>query len=239
MKTNQRRHSQEFGFTLIELIVALSLLAVVTTIAYGALSGILHTKQILDDSRDTRAVAHAILLRLSRELQLADPKSVLLPPKDNPKSPYPARVTLVGEPKEIGNNRNGDTLTFLALEGGQYMPDGGAHSGVVQITYRVEKDPDSNESGENETFYLVREETPLLRPAENAYKKSMVFPLTKNLVSLQFKYYDRDNEEWLSFWGKNDRVGLPAMVQFTFQLRSSRGQVKTLSSTVPLKATAG
>lgn len=238
MKNSRLKNNGELGFTLIELIVALSLLAVVTTIAYGALSGILHTKQILDDSRDMRAVAHAILLRLSRELQLADPKSVLLPPKDNPKAPYPARVTLVGEANDMGHERSGDSLTFLALEGGQYLPDGGTHSGVVQISYRVERDPEANETGEDETFYLVREETPLIRPAEKAYKKSMIFPLTKDLVSLQFKYYDRENEEWLPYWGKNDRVGLPAMVHFTFRLRSPRGQIKTLSSTVPLKATS-
>ena len=39
----------------------------------------------------------------------------------------------------------------MALEGGQYLPDGGTHSGVVQITYRVDKDPEAR-SGEEPRY---------------------------------------------------------------------------------------
>jgi hypothetical protein len=121
------------------------------------------------------------------------------------------------------------------MEGGQYLPDGGAHSGIVQISYRVEKDPDQ-QNGPNSTYYLIRQETPYIRPFDKAYQKTMIFPITRDLVSLEFRYLDKEDGGWSNDWGKDTRINLPRLIHFSLQLRSPRGTIETFATTVPMRS---
>lgn len=223
------------GFTLIELVIALGIFGIVMSIAYFSLSSITQAKQVLDDTRDNRFVADAILSRMTRELQLAFAGLALMPPQDRLSQPYPAKVCLVGEEDTLRNGQPGDRINFLAMEGGQYLPDGGAHSGIVQISYRVEPDPDQPLSSDS-TYYLVRQETPYIRPFEKAYEKTMVFPITRRLIGLEFRYLSRDEDEWSKTWGEDDRLNLPRLVQLTVKIRSPQGIIDSFTTSVPFRA---
>lgn len=226
------------GFTLIELVIALGIFGVVMSIAYLSLTSITAAKKAIDETRDSGAVANAVLSRMTRELQLAFAGLPLMPPPDQLGQPFPAKINLIGEEDTLSNGLPGDRITFLAMEGGQYLPDGGSHSGIVQITYRVERDPDQPQSREA-TYYLIRQETPYIRPFEKAYEKTMIFPITKDLVALQFRYMNPEEEnQWSSTWGKDARVNLPRIVHFTLQIRSPQGTIETYSTSVPLRSKA-
>ena len=169
---------------------------------------------------------------MAREIQLASSVK-LLPPKKTPNQPYPSNVYLEGNQEDLGDGRRADTLTFMANEGGQYLPDGGTHTGFVQISYRVEKDPDDRDS--LAPFYLIREETPETsrsQAPDQLYDKSMVFPVTKLIHSLEFRYFDPDQKEWSTTWN-NQHQDLPALVEFTIKLESSDGQVESFTTAVP------
>ena len=240
----------EHGLTLIEVVLAISILAVMITLNYQIVRSIIEAKQILDDRRDGMFIANSILTRLSRELQLAIGDRSLLPacgsaqaqPAQAAGSGQPQgqqqsapRLVLTGEQGSSGSAGRGDSITFLAREAGQYVPDGGTHSGVVQISYRVEPNPDAKNSAEP-TFLLIRDELPYSRPVERACEKAIRFPITQNLLSLELKYFDRRNNEWVDAWN-NDRSGrLPAMIQFSIKLLTPAGQVETYTSAVPLKS---
>lgn len=228
------KKQRQSGFTLVELVIALGIFGIVMTVAYLSLTSITEAKQTLDDTRDVGQVADAVLSRMTRELQLAFAGLPLMPPPDNLGTPYSSKVNLIGEEDSLPNGMPGDRITFLAMEGGQYLPDGGAHSGVVQISYRAERDPDkpSNE----ESYYLVRQETPYTRPFDKAYQKTMIFPVTRDLVSLQFRYLEKNGDAWTGTWGKDANVNLPRLVHFTLQIRSPRGSIETFSTSVPLRA---
>lgn len=223
------------GFTLLEIVLALTILGIMMTVAYSALGSITTSKRALDDNRDIRAIANSVLIRLRRELQLAFNQLPLLPPRDDLEKRYPARINLIGEKGSLANGNPGDRITFMALEGGQYVPDGGTHSGVVQVTYRAADNP--NATGAGADGVLVREEVPYQRPFEKAWDKAMVFPVTERLVSLEFAYYDEDDETWLDSWGgEGGKDGLPQMVRFTLALRAPSGKVQTYSTIVALRA---
>lgn len=233
MRTPEQKHS---GFTLIELVIALAILAIIMSICYNSLSGIIRTKSSLDDSRDATALANAVLTRMTRELQLAVSDVAILAPANDLKKAYPSSISMIGEEKKVGGKAN-DRITFLAQEGGQYLPDGGTHAGIVQISYRVEQDPESRSgSRRDQSYYLVREEIPYyVRPLEKAYKKAMIFPITKSLVELQFRYFSEDSESWITTWGKDPNVRLPKMVEFTVGIKSPQGVVRRYTTTVPLR----
>lgn len=228
-----------YGFTLIEVIIAISILSMILSIAYSALNQIISSKRMLDDRRDAGLIADAVLLRMTRELQLIyldeTGRVLLLPPRDKVDEKVPPNATIIGEPSKLDNGEPGDSIKFLALEGGQYLPDGGTHSGIVQISYRVEPDPDQ-QRGSQATYYLIRDETPYKTDPKEAYKDSMIFPVTANLVSLGFEYYDQEKEEWATTWGEENKRKLPSMIRFSISMRSPAGVVETYATAVPIRA---
>ncbi len=219
------------GFTFLELIIAIAILAMIMGVTYSSLSQIIRSKKLLDDARDSKAIADAILVRLTREFQLAFPDGALMPPANKLTQPYPGQPRVLGAAKPGRDNANLDSISFLALEGGQYLPDGGSHTGVVQITYRAEPDP---EDRTGQRIYLIRDEVPYTRPYESAYKKRMTFPITNNLVSLSFRYYDEKTETWVSEWGQPPRTWIPSIIKFSFQIRSPLGKVNEYESMIYL-----
>lgn len=220
------------GFTLIEIVLAISILAIIMTVSYSALYQITVSKQALDDARDVKVIASSVLRRLTRELQLAYTQAVLMPPPENLTSLYPSRTFMRGASPADGADST--FLTFLALEGGQYVPDGTVSTGLVQITYRVERPP--AEERDEDTYYLVREEVPYMRPFDDAYRQRMVFPVTSRITELQFRFLDLQNDRWVESWGEGDRLGLPPVVKFTIVLRSPRGRDYTFTSSVALRS---
>ncbi len=225
---------KQHGFTLLEIIISITLLIFIAGIAYSSLRGIIRSKDILEDQREARMVASSVLRRMARELQLAYSGIPIMQPEDNRNENYSNRTYLAGEPGKQGEN-SADAITFMALEGGQYLPDGGTHSGVVQISYRVAPDPEGQEINGSKTYYLVREEMPNLRPYQKAAERAMRFPLTKNLLSLQFRYYDPEEDAWVSDWGGGKRVKLPSMVKMRIEMISDDGVKKTYMTAVPLR----
>jgi prepilin-type N-terminal cleavage/methylation domain-containing protein len=251
MNVEPRRKSED-GFTLMEVALAISILAVMITMNYQIVRSIIQAKQVLDDRRDGMFIANSVLTRLSRELQLAVKDYPLLPscgsaqiqqdtpPNNAAGGPAAAqaqnapRFVLLGEQGSSGRSGRGDSIAFLAREAGQYVPDGGTHSGVVQISYRVEQNPDSRNSAEP-TYALIREEVPYRRPLERACSKALRFPITQNLLSLEFQYFDSRTNEWVQTWDDARAARLPSMVQFSVKLLTPNGEVENYTSAVPLR----
>lgn len=228
------------GFTLVEVVIAFALLGLVVSTAYGALTSIMRSKQILDDERGAQALADSILTRLARELQMATAEETLLPPPNvvpaasssngTPQKP----VSLEGFTATVPDGGRADTITFLASEAGQYLPDGSGNSGIVQITYRVAEDPEGRDR-EPRRYYLIREELPYVLPADSAYERRMVFPITRDLVEFRIRYFSRKFRRWEEEWGRNPEDDkLPALIEFKIDTLSSTGKLMSFTSAVPI-----
>lgn len=228
---SSRVRAPESGFTLIELIISIGILGGIMVTGYGALNQITRSKQILDEQREGSILAGAVVNRIARELQLAYGEAPLMPPPNAPNERYNRRKSLIGESVALANGGFGDRISFLALQGGQYVPDGATHTGLVQITYRVEKAPPEEKL---DTFYLVRDEVPYERPFEKAFKKIMTFPLSSQLVSFRVRYYFADDDEWLSQWGDDAHLKLPSLISFAVVLRTPSGREESYSTSVAL-----
>ncbi|MBX7145180.1 MAG: prepilin-type N-terminal cleavage/methylation domain-containing protein [Oligoflexia bacterium] len=232
----KRRHlASKAGFTLIEIVIALGIFGIVMAVGYSSLQGIISAKYALDDARDLRALADAILGRLTREIQLAVADVPLIPDKDKLDQPNSPKLNMLGAHDTLRGDASSDSLSFLALEGGQYLPDGGSHSGIVQISYRLAKDPEAA-VGDEDSYMLIRDELPFVRPYQRAYDRIMTFPIATNILSLSFSYLDQQSGELLNTWGTDNKLGLPRLVRLSITLRSPKGQVETFTTSVPLRA---
>lgn len=233
----QNRHKgttiREGGFTLIEITIAISILAVMFILNYRIIKGLIESKIEIDDKREAIFIANSVITRLTKELQLAVPKPKLAPPCDSPNSP-PSTYSLLGEDGASSQSGKGTTLTFTAKEAGQFIPGGTTHSGAVQITYRLEPDPDQK-GDKNAPMLLVREEIPNRRPYDLACKDVIRFPISNRVVNLEFKYYDKASG-WETGWSGGRANNLPEIIQFSISLKSPRGAVATYTSAVKLTA---
>jgi prepilin-type N-terminal cleavage/methylation domain-containing protein len=226
------------GFTLIEVVISISILVIILSTAYSAITQIISTKKILDDKRDVSIVASSIIRRLGKELQLATDENPIIC-----STTTPSTLKFAGSTKDSGCQGIDDGLTFVAMEGGQYLPDGGIHTGLVQITYRLTKDPEKKQNGLSS---LVREEIPYTVPNTNdpkaweeakkkAFEKRMVFPVAENVTSFNLKYYDVNQNQWLNEWGVNQKE-VPAMIYYSISLVSPLGSEETYATAVPISA---
>ena len=253
MKERSRR-AQHFGrkvagFTLLEVTIAIAILAVMLTLNYRILKGVINAKQLIDDRRDGIYIANSVLTRMVRELQLTV-KRPLLPacesasaqnpnaadPADTPTPTDPSQPPIGARPVLLAESGlDGASITFLAKEAGQYVPDGGTHAGIVQITYRVAKDP--NQTGSpNGGLVLIREEIPNTKPLAKACKNVLRFPITNNLVGLRFQFYDGRKKTWNEAWNGQQASMLPEIIQFTISLRSPAGTVQSYTTSVHISS---
>jgi hypothetical protein len=211
--------------------MALGILSVMVLLNYGIIKSLVESKVEIDDRRQAIFVANSVLNRLTRELQLAgkDPK---LPPPCDGSSTARSNAVLIGEGGSASGGK-GASLTFSAKEAGQFMINGGTHSGAVQLTYRVAPDTDENNQSTGGVV-LLREEIPNRQPFQLACKDIIRFPITNKLVNIQFMYYDKKAQSWESSWTEQRSSTLPDAIQVSVTLKSDRGNVQTYTTAVQL-----
>lgn len=230
------------GMTLVEVVMALAILSILLTVAIGSLSSINSSKRALDDYQDVYLVAQSLLRRMTRELQLVScdldsnskctqGKGIILAPDDQSSSSRPVLRSSVNKT----NSKSSSDITFLAMDAGQYLQEQESNLGLVQINYSLKKSESSKEDAQ--LFELVREEVPYIEPAEEAYRKAIVFPVAKNVVQMSFEFYDMVSGEWLSEWG-NDKTGntkLPSIIRCIIVIRSANGIDVTFRTAVAIR----
>ena len=226
MNFTTQRHIQSRGFTLIEIIIAISILAIIVGIAYGSFSQILRSKIILDDQSDVDSIGQTLMSRLAHELQSAY-KAALLP-ECGEKQTATTSEYFRGHKDSSSDGQSFDSVTFITRDGGQYMPDGGTHTGDVQLQYLVAPDPDNAN-----TPTLYRREIPVIRPVDRACENKLNFPIVGNISSLSFRYYDSQNSKWLDTWGsETTQSPMPRFVYIKAKIKSPRGEIHSYETMV-------
>jgi prepilin-type N-terminal cleavage/methylation domain-containing protein len=225
------------GFTLIEVVLAISLLAGIMLTIYQVVGQLARAKQLADMKRDITVIADSLLGRLVRELQLAYAAGSPLmgePDTTNPDDGRNVYMSLI--PGQSNNGARSDQILFLALDAAQFFPEGGTQSGVVQIRYVLRPDPEAPR--DNDSLVLVREETPVIQPPEEAYRRMVVFPLASQVVSLAFTALDGDESQWVSTWGEKPRTSrLPSLIQINLVLRRGDGALESFQTAVAIRTT--
>lgn len=227
------------GFTLIEVIFAITIFALMMGIGYKSVTQVLSIKKKIDEERDLQQIALSVLSRLTHELQLASSNSSdsnnsgqpLMAPCSEQNKKYGKSIYFLSDKGDAGGRANTAAfITFIAPGIGQMLPNGSQNNGIVQITYKADK-----ESRNENLLTLVREEVPLIRPIEKACKKEVSFKITDNLLGLRFRFYDAENEKWSSTWGEDSQNRIPDYIIVDLKLKTNSGKVGTYSVAVSPK----
>jgi type II secretory pathway pseudopilin PulG len=187
--------------TLIEVIVALVILVVMTTVSWEVLSSSIVINDLLSRSDESARSARVVLSTLRRELQLAYLTS-------NREAELTYRTVFVGE------DDNPDSLYFASLSHQRIYTDS-RECDQTEITIWGESMPSDRGSG---TVVFHRESQ---RIDERPDEDGRIYPLAYNVRSFNLRYLDQTLDKWVEEWDSRaaetlDR--LPRAVQIALVL---------------------
>jgi len=232
MSRNHVSSNSQSGFTLIEILLALSIFAVLLTFLLQFITRTTTTQHLVTERQNQLLIGQSLLNRLHKELQLVDDNNSrsLMPIPLSGAQSKGRSIYFRGMAINLDNGKRGDTVSFLAVDAGQSLPGRRPSQGVMQITYRVAPDPDNINS-----FVLVRDETPFNADIDTAMQDRITFPIAHNLLSFQMSYLHDDSNSWRQDWGSKVDERLPHVVSVVFTVAGADGgPAKTFFSTISI-----
>lgn len=201
------RTRQSAGFTLLELLVAMSLMVVVAGSLYTSLhTGFTARRSAMAAVEPTSQAINAI------ELLKQDVVGVI--PIDGALA-----ESFIGTSGRSSKGEDADSVAFFTTQ--VYADDGELVGGVGKIELELQQDTDEG----RENFRLVRKVTRNLLSPKGVDPEEQV--LCRNVTSLNLRYFDGDS--WLDTWDSTaDANSLPLAMEMEIQVAYEvAGGVKT------------
>jgi len=178
------------GFTLIEVLVAISLLAIVLTAVYGIFGGVNSAKLRLDRDSADYHLARVVFDRLGRELhgvyfRRGDQTTMLRGGINEHNEPFLELTTTA--------------VTLLSATG----------SGISEVRYRLAQDLEVDKSRQ----VLLRSERS--RQSATVPVDERMMRLAPNVASLSLRFFS--NDRWQEQWDAR-QDGLPQLVEISLEI---------------------
>jgi general secretion pathway protein J len=187
-----RNQRSEQGFTLVEVLVAISILAILLTSVYGIFSSVSLTRERLDADSAEYHRARVLFDRLGREL-----RGAYFQPRD---------LDLIFAGRSAAENAFELELTTTAVS-----PLSQTGSGIAKVHYLLVEDQEADSGG----LVLMRSERPVHEQIDEGTAGMM--RLVPGIESLTLRFYA--NGQWQTAWDGRTS-GLPALVEIALQLRT-------------------
>ncbi|MBN1932900.1 MAG: prepilin-type N-terminal cleavage/methylation domain-containing protein [Desulfobacterales bacterium] len=171
------------GFTLLEILIAIFIFAVVITTIFGSYHSIFNKNEAITETIRTYETAKNCLSRMIFDLQsiYVPLKPQYRPPGFND-PPYPYRI--IGDTYDAGNT----SFSRLRFTSFAHIPFGKSpQTGIAEIVYYVQTEDDDR---------LVLRRSDKMYPYELFEEKRSDPLLCRNIKSLTFKYYDQEGIEY-------------------------------------------
>jgi general secretion pathway protein J len=205
------------GFTLVEVMVAVGILAMVTTLVWGSFRDTLRTKSAIEVQSARYRTVRIALERVAREISQAYLSQ-------NEDTTQEFRRTFF-----IGKRRSDlDELRFSYF-GHQRLYQDADECDTAQVAYFGARDREHN------WVNLMRRETRRLANLRVEDAPGATDILCDDVVRLRFDYWDARDKQWRDEWattsvdGQPDR--LPAKVRITLVVHDERGKEVPFTTT--------
>lgn len=171
------------GFTLIEVMIAVAILAGMSLALFGASSQMINSKVLVEDRDDAQHSVSFALNRMSEDLNMAY----------FVKSRALLGTAFEGEISFLGKE---DRIDFVSFSHLRFLKNA-KESDSAEISYYLEADPDDPDS----KILMRRESTTIDRNLEEG---GMAYQVLKGVRFLEFRYLpagkDPTKDEWKSVW---------------------------------------
>ncbi len=201
----QMGKTESKGFTLLEILIALFIFAIVLTTVFASYTGTLSLVDETESRAEMYDMARTALERIREDLESAYLPETLKEQKEAFKE-----EGFVGADQEI-NGKSADTLRFCSRAHIDFTLEGRGLENA-RISYYLK------ESENGGSFSLYRSDTPIFERASNENEAGVV--LCDDLTSINFIYYDAYGEAHSSWDSKegNFKNKLPSRVSVIIEL---------------------
>jgi general secretion pathway protein J len=211
-----------WGFTLIEVMLAMAILAFITSIMWGSFSQMAKNKKALEAAQERTHTVRVALMRMARELEMAYLAEVF-----DMSLPYKPTFFTASSQASV------DEVSFSAFAH-QRLRAGLAEGDTAVISYYGARDPD-----DPRVTNLMRRETRRLQAEDPKSLPGESYVLCPDVASVKFSFYDHRKKEWQREWDTNT-VGadyLPTHIRITLTVIDEHGQEVTYSTDARIQVT--
>jgi len=207
------------GFTLIEVLLAIFIFAVVISLIFTAYTGAIRIMNETDSQAGVQRMASITLERMTEDLESLS-LSAWIKPGGTSENVLSGRF--LGENLEV-EGRSADRIRFLSRAGisfGNSVTGGG----MAEISYYLTQEGDEGD------FILYRSETPALEPSPE--KETGGLELCRGLRAIEISYMNGNSEvseEWDSDAAETKNQ-LPRLVTLTLSFRDPSGDEEAVYS---------
>jgi general secretion pathway protein J len=192
--------SSRRGFTLLEIIVSLSVLALIATLTFSTVANAIQIRDTLEEDDAVNQSARIAMSRIRRDLSLA-----YLTTNTGAVATY---FTLF-----VAQNGDPDRLWFASLAH-QRLYRGAREGDQTEITYWTEDDPNTRGA-----LALMRREAPRIDHAPE--RGGVIAPIAYGVAGFDVRFLDSTTKEWMEEWdstGADTPNRLPRAAQVTLTL---------------------
>ncbi len=218
------RRTRGRGFTLIEVLISIAILAAITSLLFGAFAALKRSKDGLSRTQDRQREARLAMARMTRELQSAYLSAHM-----------PLNQALLVQKTIFKGERGtpGDRVDFTAFANARLERDSHV-SDQCELSYYSSPNPDG--SGTNDLVRRIDTELDLLPT-----KGGKVEVLATDIDLFDLQYLDAQTGQWQESWDTTQTTGqldrLPLQVRIILVLnggsrassQSGRGKVRLVT----------
>jgi general secretion pathway protein J len=209
------RSRQQHGFTLIEIMLALALMAFLTSLLWGTFAQTAKVKMRIETAQDRTHTVRVALMRMSREIEMAFVSFEATSTQDR-------RTMFSG----ISHSEY-DELRFSWF-GHMRMRADAAEGDTALVSYFPQLDPENSM-----VTNLMRRETRRLEAKDVKLIPGETYLLCPAVSRLKFAYYDYKQKDWREDWDTTKADGqqyLPTQVRISLTVLDERAMPITFTS---------
>jgi general secretion pathway protein J len=198
---------RDHGFSLVEVLVALAITAVVGALVVGTFRSVDRASETVRDQGDRYSASRVALTRLARELSMAYVSDHF------DRAQYRERPTLF-----VGRE---DTLLFTTLAHERLWLDA-RESDQAVVEYTLDDDP----ANRDRQALFRREKVRIDSEPDRGGRTDLV---ADHVTAIRFRYWDPQRKEWLREWStrSTDKTNeLPARVRIELETELAPGRTE-------------
>lgn len=197
----------ETGFTLLEILIAISIFAIIATTVFGSHNFVFSSAKAVEEDLAAYEMAKGCLSRITDDLQslhVSLPPEYIPPDSDDDENFF----KITGETADAGS----ESFSRLMFASRAHVSlEKNIQEGIARIVYYVQKSDESR--------YVLRRADKLY-PYEPFEEKKSDPVLCENVKSLVFKYYDEEGSEY-DIWDSDSAdvdYSTPRAIKITLEI---------------------
>ncbi len=205
------------GFTLIEVLIAIFIGAIILTVLYASFFQIVKAKERVEEELELYHEARVIMSKMTKDIVTAFPRGLVNSDETNITTPF-----FLGT-----RDGNYSSLSFTALS--RTPGHNSKESDQTEISYYLEPIPNSD------LFALMRRDNPTIDNEEGGTQ----YPLSERIAGFNLAYItgtgsEDETGEYAYEWNSNETASMPAGVYIELILRNPRGENITFNTMVAI-----